>query len=605
MNKPCQSSQHYIIMTSLILCLIFVSWKLYERLFKEGYTSMDFVASFSKISKPLASIDNKHTTFVTAYYTIPNKYGDGKKNVYIDWITNFIGFSRNISLLIFSSGKDLKDLQEITKGKSHIRFVDLPVDQFYVYSYYSDLKKQKDIDPERDIHSVELYMIWNEKVSFIQRSMNLNPFNSSHYCWIDIGVVRDSRLSNVMMNFPEQSGLDYFYQLNKICFIGIEANNLQKFKDIDEYGISKVNRNPHILVAIAGGFIFGSKEQFDVYIPRYYKLFKEYINQGVFVGKEQNLMANLIINYNDDFIILDAPKIKTWLNTFQKDNWFYMINLFSGLENTRREHTPLLTGGVGNQLFQVASIYGIARKKGQILVLDPKTTEQNFHSTQNYFRTIFKRFLQKEDSYNKSITNIISKIKMDRYQESESHHYDSKLLNSNYSRYSGYFQNYNYFDSYIDELRKLFDLPKRPETRRFFVHIRLGDYVNNKDHYVDLTKYYQTCLEIIHKQYGDVEFCVFTNEKSHAEKYLLENLPLIGRYTFGDSNELVALAEMSQCALGGICANSTFSWWGAMLNPRKTKKIFYPNRNYPETSRYRNYDIKGLFHPDFIIVETD
>lgn len=603
MNKSCQSSQHVIIMTTLILCLILVSWKLYERLFKEGYTPIDFVASFSKIPQSLASVENKHTTFVTAYYTIPNKYGDGKKNVYIDWITNFIGFSSRIPLVIFSSGKDLKDLQKITKGSPNIRFVDVPMEQFYTYPYLSEFMKQKNIDPERDIHSVELYMIWNEKVSFIQRAMNLNPFNSSHYCWIDIGVVRDSRLSSVMINFPEQSGLDYFYQLNKICFIGIEADNLKKFKDTDEYGISKVNRKPHKLVAVAGGFIFGSKEQFNVYIPRYYKLFNEYINQGVFVGKEQNLMANLIANHNDEFIILDASKIKTWLNLFQKDIWFYMINLFSGLDQTRREHVPLLTGGLGNQLFQVASVYGIARKRG-IMVLNPKTSGRNSHSDRNYFKTIFRRFLQREDAFD----NFVSKFKMNTYREIESHFYDSNLLskNSKYSRYSGYFQNYNYFDSYLDELRKLIDLPVLPETRRFFIHIRLGDYVNNKDHYVDLKHYYQTCLEIIRRQYGEnVEFCVFTNQKTYAEKYLLDHLPSIRNYTFGDSDELIALAEMSQCALGGICANSTFSWWGAMLNPRKNKKIFFPNRNYPETSRYKNYDIKGLFHPDFMIIETD
>lgn len=592
MNKSCQ---RFIIIT-LILCLVLVSWKLYEHLFKEGYNSIDFVSSFSNVS--LASIENKHTTFVTAYYTIPNKYSNGKKNVYIDWITNFIGFANRIHLVIFSSEKDLKVLQEIAKESPNIRFVDVPMEQFYTYPYLSTFREQKNIDPERDIHSVELYMIWNEKVSFVQKAMNLNPFNSSHYCWIDIGIVRDSRLSSVMRNFPEQSGLDYLYQLNKLCFIGIEVDNLKKFRDTDEYGISKVNRKPHTLIAVAGGFIFGSKEQFNVYVPRYYKLFNEYMNQGVFVGKEQNLMANVIMNHNDDFVILDTFKIKTWLNPFQNNKWFNMINLFSGLEPTRHEHVPLLTGGLGNRLFQVASVYGIARKRG-IMVLNPKTSRRNSHSDRNYFKTIFRRFLQKEYTF---------KFKMDTYRERESHFYDSNLLSEdfNYSRYSGYFQNYNYFDSYLDELRTLFDLPILPETRRFFIHIRLGDYVNNNDHYVDLKHYYQTCLEIIRRQYGEhVEFCVFTNQKTYAEKYLLDHLPSIRNYTFGDSNELIALAEMSQCALGGICANSTFSWWGAMLNPRKNKKIFFPNRNYPETSRYKNYDIKGLFHPDFMIIETD
>lgn len=606
------SYQRFTLIVAFLFAVIFTAWKLYEYSQISSVDDFEFVYPKLNLSPEITRQEDQkgHITFVTAYYNVPNKYNKSKDNVYIDWITNFIGFANQVPLIVFSTGKDLKNLRVIAKHAKNIRFVDLPMDQFQTHAYRSQLEQQKQIDPEKDIHTLELYMIWNEKPYFIKRAMDLNIFNSTHYCWVDIGMVRDSRLSSVMLNFPQSSSLKYFYNIDKVCFSVIEPKNLSNFKSTDSFGISIINKTQHKTVCISGGFFFGRKENLLVFIERYYKLFDTYIHQGVFAGKEQNLMANIISNHIEDFIVFDAHKIKTWLNRFQKNIWFSSINMFSGLETNLHAHTPILTGGLGNQLFQVASIYGVSRKRNQLLVLDPKNSEKNPHSnrSQDYFNTIFKRFLQKEDSLFSVFVRFFSEFNMSKYRERDSHFHDLKLTSStsNYSNYSGFFQNYKYFDSYLDELLQLFDLPQLPETRRFFIHIRLGDYVNNKDHYVDLKKYYQTCLEIIRGQYGEnVEFCVFTNDKPSAEKYLLTYLPMVQNYTFGDSNELFALAEMRQCALGGICANSTFSWWGAMLNPRKNKKIFFPNRNYPETSRYRNYDIKGLFHPDFMIIETD
>jgi len=597
-----------VITIILVLCLIFVSWKLYGRLSKDNYSPIDFVSSFSSVPRTFVSIENKHTTFVTAYYTIPNKYGDGKKNVYKDWITNFIKFSRRIPLVIFSSGKDLTDLKDIVKDSSNIYFVDIPLNQFYVYSYLSALEKQKALDPENNIHSVELYMIWNEKPYFIKRAMSLAPYNSSHYCWIDIGLVRDPQLSSVMLDFPHQSGLDFLYRLNKVCMIGIEPDNLNKFKNTDEHGISKINRNKPP-VSVAGGFIFGSREQLEIYNDRYYKLFEKYINQDVFVGKDQNLMSNIIVNHSNDFVVLDTHKIKTWLNPFQKNYWFHMINLLSGLKPFMPIHTPNLTGGLGNQLFAVSSVYGIARKRGEIFALDSTSVNNNPHSSDTYLNTIFKRFLKTSRDISYYFKTFLDYFKANKdkaiYNESYSHAYDPSVLTvpaSTYEFYSGYFQSYKYFENYIEDLRLLFELPSVPETERMFIHIRLGDYVNNKDHYIDLKRYYQTCVHNIEKKHGNqVKFCVFTNDEELAKEYLKTHLPTL-QYDFGDKNETVALAQMSQCTLGGICANSTFSWWGAILNPRKTKTIFFPNNVYPATSIYRDYDISGLFHPDFTII---
>ena len=36
--------------------------------------------------------------------------------------------------------------------------------------------------------SVELNMIWNEKVFMVEKASNINPFSSEYFCWIDAGI---------------------------------------------------------------------------------------------------------------------------------------------------------------------------------------------------------------------------------------------------------------------------------------------------------------------------------------------------------------------------------------------------------------------------------
>ena len=64
------------------------------------------------------------------------------------------------------------------------------------------------------------------------------------------------------------------------------------------------------------------------------------------------------------------------------------------------------------------------------------------------------------------------------------------------------------------------------------------------------------------------EFVIFTNDIPYAKNYF-KDIPII------QENELDTLYLMSQ-AKGCICVNSSFSWWGAYLNPNRP--IFMPSK---------------------------
>ena len=67
---------------------------------------------------------------------------------------------------------------------------------------------------------------------------------------------------------------------------------------------------------------------------------------------------------------------------------------------------------------------------------------------------------------------------------------------------------------------------------------------------------------------------------------------------FECENELTSLSFMTLCKAGAICANSTFSWWGAFLGSyEKRSPIFVPRKWMLTHSQIK------LFPKEWIVVE--
>lgn len=527
-------------------------------------------------------------TFVSAYYEIPNKHGS---KLFQEWMTHCLSFTQ-AQFVIFSTGKALEWLQT---HFPRFYYVDLPIEQWTTYAFKPQLEKQLEMDPEKDIHTVELYMIWNEKPFFVQRAIALDVFKSTHFCWMDIGMIRDSRLSLLMTEFPRNSGLTTLCSFGRMVLLAIESNHLSLFSDCDEQGISKVNKNPHTIYSIGGGIIFGPKLMYLNYIQQYKTYFTLYLEHHVFVGKDQNLISNLHARFPEQFTLIDAKQIHVWMNIYQSDVWFGLVNVLFGTEFDRTTHTPELMGGFGNQLFQVAMAYGVARVKGELVVLNKQLTHRNPHSRVCYITTVFKKFLHLSLGYSS------------KHNERGLHLYNTDLytpsVNVEHKIYKGYFQHYQYIYPYLAEFKSTLDLPVVPETDSFFIHFRFGDFLTNLNHRMDLREYYIRCLKEIHTTFGKVQYHVFTNDSAIARKYIQDYLGeyLSDNYIFMESNECQNLSQMANCVRGGICSNSTFSWWGGILNTHPQRKIFFPEKVYPQTSMYRQVDVSGLYCPSFTI----
>ena len=112
-----------------------------------------------------------------------------------------------------------------------------------------------------------------------------------------------------------------------------------------------------------------------------------------------------------------------------------------------------------------------------------------------------------------------------------------------------------------------------------FIHVRRGDYLSPK--YKDRFEgcctldYYKAAVDYIESHVADPCYYIFSNDIEWTKQNLLVNNPTYINWNTGTDSPL-DMYLMSQCKYG-IMANSTFSWWAAILGIKKGI-ITYPER---------------------------
>lgn len=224
--------------------------------------------------------------------------------------------------------------------------------------------------------------------------------------------------------------------------------------------------------------------------------------------------------------------------------------------------TVQLQGGLGNQLFQLAFLDYCSLITGREIYIDSLESPRTVHSKDQYYETIFKKWKPLFKHAQSLIINENPKLQCEEWSQ--------KLKRPENLCLIGYFQRYEYTDLIKEKfIKKLsFDnaiLQKYPDIqKKTFIHVRGGDYLYNSYHNVCNKEYYEKGMSF----FNGAEFVIFTNDIPYA-KSILPDIPIISE------SELDTLYLMSHC-VGCICANSSFSWWGAYLN--SNRKVVIPSK---------------------------
>lgn len=164
----------------------------------------------------------------------------------------------------------------------------------------------------------------------------------------------------------------------------------------------------------------------------------------------------------------------------------------------------------------------------------------------------------------------------------------------------GYWQSESYFSDAAEVIRTDFQLkadytPARLETlskikaaeNAVSVHVRRGDYVSNaKTNAIHGTcdpDWYAAALSEMASKFKDMQLFVFSDDISWTR----DNLPSYPSMTFvepqDDGKDVQDMHLMASCR-AHIVANSSFSWWGAWLNPRRDKHVIAPAQWFRSSS---------------------
>lgn len=250
-------------------------------------------------------------TVVSAYYEFPSKHGPEKYRI---WVRQFLE-SLNSPLVFFTESSLVDFITNCRKGKedkTHI--ICLEKENWAASTKFQPefWQNQLILDPERSIHSAELYKIWYEKKEFVLRAIQQNPYKHTDFVWVDAGCVRTP---TPLQNFPIAS---------KIPTDRMVLLNVEPFLEEDlKTGFAKKNR-------IGGTILAAIAPVWQLWSETYDSILESYVKANKFVGKDQSIMASLVLQYPSRVSLVKPPQNST-------TKWFFLLQHFSvGLPTPNR-----------------------------------------------------------------------------------------------------------------------------------------------------------------------------------------------------------------------------------------------------------------------------
>lgn len=253
-----------------------------------------------------------------------------------------------------------------------------------------------------------------------------------------------------------------------------------------------------------------------------------------------------------------------------------------------------LRGGLGNMLFQIASVNAIALSKNTQASFGSLDDHLNYLNHEKHFNP--KLGHSYEYKHLNMFKNMVTeKVPLGTKVYIYPFHYTDIEIPENDVILDGFFQSEKYFINYEKEIRELFKPTKeivniintkygellKGET--ISLHVRRGDYVNNTNNHPPCSlDYYNEAINTI----GNGLVLVFSDDIEWCKNTFKGN-----RFVFIENEkDYIELYLMSMCK-NNVISNSSFSWWGAWLNNNLNKKVVGPKRWFGPYIRHNTNDI--------------
>jgi len=209
-------------------------------------------------------------------------------------------------------------------------------------------------------------------------------------------------------------------------------------------------------------------------------------------------------------------------------------------------------GGLGNQLFQIMTGIEYSLKSRKRLLLRP--SKNNIRPY--YWNGILKRFKCIVINEELSTETV--------FREEQFHYKQIPHIESSLSIY-GYFQSFKYFPTILADASKIlfFDGQSILPENMVIVHARRGDSKSNI-HSTLSNSYYEKAIEHMLDTVKHAHFILISDDDEYWVNTCV-NLFKNQAYSIWTDNDEINTLSLMMSASNLIIANSTYSWWGAVL----------------------------------------
>jgi len=239
-------------------------------------------------------------------------------------------------------------------------------------------------------------------------------------------------------------------------------------------------------------------------------------------------------------------------------------------------------GGLGNQLFMIATAIAYSKKYNKKLhcFYNPIDARDNYCGLPvGVPISSYYDFIYNEPSFS--------------YKEIP--YFENNFL------INGYFQSSKYFSKEIIDSINIpktadYAFPVIPDGKTpVCIHVRRTDYLNSDFHPTSSNEYYALAIALIRKRVSNPYFLIFSDDIEYVTTNTLGDICENERVII-DKRDIDCINIMKECKYF-IIANSSFSWWGAMMGGYNL--VIAPKKWFGKDGPQ---DWQDIYEPDWIII---